>query len=58
MKRVSDLNVKGDLQAIFRFSHLKVYKLITMGMKFKNLLLSGGEITMFSKSITNYIEQG
>ena len=29
--------VKGDLQTIFRFSYLKVYKLITMGMKFKNL---------------------
>ena len=29
--------VKGDLQTIFTFSYLKVYKLITMGMKFKNL---------------------
>ena len=42
--------------AIFRFSYLKVYKLITMGVKFQNLSLSGGEITMFSKSTTNYIE--
>ena len=29
--------IKGDLQTIFRFSYLKVHKLITMGMKFKNL---------------------
>ena len=29
--------VKGDLQTIFRFFYLKVYKVITMGMKFKNL---------------------
>ena len=45
---------------IFLFSYLKVYmyKLITMGTKFKNLWLSGGEMTMFSKFITNYIEQG
>ena len=28
---------KGDLQTIFRFPYLKVYKLITMGMMFKNL---------------------
>ena len=27
--------VKGDLQTIFRFSYLKVYKLITLGTKFK-----------------------
>ena len=30
-------NLKGDVQTIFFFSYLKVYKLITMGMKFKNL---------------------
>ena len=30
-------DIKGDLQTIFRFSYLKVHKLITMGMKFKNL---------------------
>ena len=53
-----EIFLKGDLQTIFRFSYLKVYKLITLGTKFKNLLLSGGEITMFSKFITNYIEQG
>ena len=29
--------VKGDLQRAFRFSYLKVYKLITLGTKFKNL---------------------
>ena len=43
---------------IFRFSYMKVYKLITLGTKFKNLLSLGGKITMFSKFITNYIEQG
>ena len=31
---------------------------ITLGTKFKNLLSLGGKITMFSKFITNYIEQG
>ena len=36
----------------------KVYKLITLGTKVKNLLSLGGKITMFSKFITNYIEQG
>ena len=50
--------LKGDLQTIFRFSYMKVYKLITLGTKFKNLLSLGGKITMFSKFITNYIEQG
>ena len=50
--------LKGDLQTIFRFSYLKVYTLITMGKKFKNLSSSGGEITMFSKFITNFNEQG
>ena len=50
--------VKGDLQTICRFSYMKVYKLITLGTKFKNLLSLGGKITMFSKFITNYIEQG
>ena len=43
---------------ICRFSYMKVYKLITLGTKFKNLLSLGGKITMFSKFITNYIEQG
>ena len=33
---------------------MKVYKLITLGTKFKNLLSLGGKITMFSKFITNY----
>ena len=37
---------------------MKVYKLITLDTKFKNLLSLGGKITMFSKFITNYIEQG
>ena len=37
---------------------MKVYKLITLGTNFKNLLSLGGKITMFSKCITNYIEQG
>ena len=49
---------KGDLRTICRFSYMKVYKLITLGTKFKNLLSLGGKITMFSKFITNYIEQG
>ena len=50
---------KGDLQTICRFSYMKVYKLITLlGTEFKNLLSLGGKITMFSKFITNYIEQG
>ena len=30
-------SLKGDLQTIFRFSYLKVYKLITLETKFKNL---------------------
>ena len=29
--------IKGDLQTIVRFSYLKVYELINIGMKFKNL---------------------
>ena len=29
--------LKGDLQTICRFSYMKVYKLITLGTKFKNL---------------------
>ena len=49
---------KGDLRTICRFSYMKVYKLITLGTKFKTLLSLGRKITMFSKFITNYIEQG
>ena len=49
---------KGDLWTICRFSYMKVYKLITLGTKFKTLLSLGRKITMFSKFITNYIEQG
>ena len=30
--------LKGDLQTIFRFSYLKVYKLITLGTKFNEKL--------------------
>ena len=52
------MGIKGDLQTICRFSYMKVYKLITLGTKFKNLLSLWGKITMFSKFITNYIEQG
>ena len=52
------LQVKGDLRTICRFSYMKVYKLITLGTKFKTLLSLGRKITMFSKFITNYIEQG
>ena len=52
------ITFKGDLQTICRFSYMKVFKLITLGTKFKNLLSLGGKITMFSKFITNYIEQG
>ena len=55
---MSKLIVKGDLQTICRFSYMKVHKLITLGTKFQNLLSLGGKITMFSKFITNYIEQG
>ena len=36
------LEIKGDLQTICRFSYRKVYKLITLGTKFKNLLSLGG----------------
>ena len=36
-KICTNFSIKGDLQTIFRFSYLDVYKLITMGMKFKNL---------------------
>ena len=50
--------IKGDLRTICRFSYIKVYKLITLGTKFKTLLSLGKKITMFSKFITNYIEQG
>ena len=50
--------VKGDLRTICRFSYMKVYKLITLGTKFKTLLSLGRKFTMFSKFITNYIEQG
>ena len=49
---------EGDLRTICRFSYMKVYKLITLGTKFKTLLSLGRKITMFSKFITNYIEQG
>ena len=35
-KKIARL-IQGDLQTIFRFSYLKVYKLITLGTKFKNL---------------------
>ena len=51
-------SLKGDLRTICRFSYIKVYKLITLGTKFKTLLSLGRKITMFSKFITNYIEQG
>ena len=51
-------HLKGDLRTICRFSYMKVYKLITLGTKFKTLLSLGRKITMFSKFITNYIEQG
>ena len=62
-KVISDKNssvfpIKGDLRTICRFSYMKVYKLITLGTKFKTLLSLGRKITMFSKFITNYIEQG
>ena len=49
---------QGDLRTICRFSYMKVYKLITLGTKFKTLLSLGRKSTMFSKFITNYIEQG
>ena len=51
-------SIKGDLRTICRFSYIKVYKLITLGTKFKTLFSLGRKITMFSKFITNYIEQG
>ena len=50
--------VKGDLRTFCRFSYMQVYKLITLGTKFKTQLSLGRKITMFSKFITNYIEQG
>ena len=55
---VCQILIKGDLRTICRFSYMKVYKLITLGTKFKTLLSLGRKITMFSKFITNYIEQG
>ena len=58
MKLHQCLSIKGDLRTICRFSYIKVYKLITLGTKFKTLLSLGRKITMFSKFITNYIEQG
>ena len=58
MTKEDFFSLKGDLQTICRFSYMKVYKLITLGTTFKNLLSLGGKITMFSKFITNYIEQG
>ena len=51
----STIHFKGDLRTICRFSYIKVYKLITLGTKFKTLLSLGRKITMFSKFITNYI---
>ena len=54
----ASIELKGDLRTICRFSYMKVYKLITLGTKFKTLLSLGRKITMFSKFITNYIEQG
>ena len=33
--------IKGDLRTICRFSYMKVYKLITLGTKFKTLLSLG-----------------
>ena len=51
-------SIKGDLRTICRFSYMKVYKLITLGTKFKTPISLGRKITMFSKFITNYIEQG
>ena len=53
-----NMTLKGDLRTICRFSYMKVYNLITLGTKFKTLLSLGRKITMFSKFITNYIEQG
>ena len=57
-KFIPQVYLKGDLRTICRFSYMKVYKLITLGTKFKTLLSLGRKITMFSKFITNYIEQG
>ena len=37
---------------------MKVHKLITLGTNFKDLWWSGRGITIFSKFIANYIEQG
>ena len=56
--KIPGVRVKGDLRTICRFSYMIVYKLITLGTKFKTLLSLGRKITMFSKFITNYIEQG
>ena len=41
-----------------RFVDFPISKYITLGTKFKTLLSLGRNITMFSKFITNYIEQG
>ena len=38
MNNACSMKVKGDLQTNCRFSYMKVYKLITLGTKFKNLL--------------------
>ena len=54
----SALVLKETSGRFCRFSYMKVYKLITLGTKFKTLLSLGRKITMFSKFITNYIEQG
>ena len=58
LNHIVETHFKGDLRTICRFSYMKVYKLITLGTKFKTLLSLGRKITMFSKFITNYIEQG
>ena len=55
---LNTMYLKGDFRTICRISYMKVYKLITLGTKFKTLLSLGRKITMFSKFITNYIEQG
>ena len=43
---------KGDLQTIFRVSYLKVYKLITLGTKFKNLNYQEEKLQFWTRMMT------
>ena len=39
--------IKGDLRTICRFSYMKVYKLITLGTKFKTTIIRKKNYNVF-----------